>query len=86
MASELHRRAPMRANEARTQYVGATLADERHAVLIAIDPGDPWNAFRQLRRSMRRERGRGRIALYESPTPVDHAADVISLEERRQAG
>jgi hypothetical protein len=76
----------MRTNAARTQYVGATLADERRAVLVAIDHDDPWNAFRQLRRSMRRERGRARIALYESPTPIGHAADVISLEERRQAG
>jgi hypothetical protein len=62
------------------------MSDERRAVLIAIDPDNPWNAFRQLRRSMRRERGRGRIALYDSPTQIGHAADVISLEERRRAG
>lgn len=70
-----------------SEYVGALLSDERSLTLVRIDPKDPWDAFRRLRRMIRRmpEPPSG-LSFYESDTPIENEARVISLDSRRRAG
>ena len=87
MASEIIRHKTMNTAASRSEYVGALISDERRLVLVAMNPDEPWEAFRKLRRVMRREKANATAtALFESPTPVERQADVISLESRRRAG
>lgn len=87
MASEVIRHKTMNTAESRSEYVGALLADERRLVLVSVDPDQPWDAFRELRRAMRREHPSAiSTAMFAAPTPIEHHADVISLESRRRAG
>lgn len=86
MASEMFRRAKMQSTAARSEYVGALITDERRLVLVPVSEDDPWEAFRQLRKTMRRERKAAEIALYETSAPIEHSAEVIDLSSRRRAG
>jgi hypothetical protein len=84
MASEMFRRDKM--NTARSEYVGALFEDERRLVLVPVSEDEPWEAFRQMRRVMRRERKDASIGLFASPNPIERTADVIDLSSRRRAG
>ena len=86
MASELKKR--MQPATAHSEYVGALLEDEGRLVLVALDEQDPWESFRSLRRTMRKTRGAATatMGLFESETPLERTAEVISLESRRRAG
>lgn len=87
MARENIQRVNMNSAEARAEYVGALIADESRLMLVSVDPNEPWEAFRALRRLMRKSNtAPAEIALFESATPIEHQADVISLESRRRAG
>lgn len=87
MASEMFPRRIMNSSTARTEYVGALFADEARLMLVPVTPDEPWEAFRQLRKALRRtKKSEPVIALYESDAPIEHQADVISLESRRRAG
>ncbi len=88
MARESIHRANMQTAQARADYVGAFIEDERRLTLVAIDPADPWEAFKSLRRSLRRNdrAAEARIALFEADQPLEHTADVISIASRRRAG
>lgn len=71
------------------EYLGAFMPEERRLVLVSMDPKDPWEAFRRMRRVMRtREEAGGSAILdiYEAPAPLEHQAQIISLESRRRAG
>lgn len=86
MTSESSRRKPME-TAIRTDYVGAQLQDEHRVMLVSIDPERPWDAFRRLRRAVRRERKHVvTFSLVDSDGPLDHQADVIPLASRREAG
>ncbi len=87
MASEIIRHKTMNTAVSRSEYVGALISDERRLVLVSVNPEEPWEAFRKLRRVMRRENATAlTTAIYEAPTPIERQADVISLESRRRAG
>jgi hypothetical protein len=88
MARESMRRAKMQSAQAVSEYVGAFIEDERRLTLVAIDPTEPWEAFRALRRQMRRESkaADASMGLYASADPIEHSAKIISLESRRRAG
>lgn len=88
MARESIRRAKMQTTGARADYVGAFIEDESRLTLVPIDPEDPWEAFKSLRRRLRREQraAEAHVALFETDTPLEHSADVISLASRRRAG
>ncbi|MFN2614480.1 MAG: hypothetical protein ABR552_06650 [Actinomycetota bacterium] len=78
----------MKATNARTEYLGAFLEEERRLMLVAVDPAEPWEAFRKLRRTLRRttKAESATLGLFESAKPIEHAADVISIGSRRRAG
>lgn len=78
----------MQSTPAPTGYVGALIEDERRLVLVPVDTEEPWEAFRTLRRAMRKENKDSQVSLgmYESPAPIGHQADVIEIESRRRAG
>ena len=86
MTSEYRRK--MMAQTLASDYIGAHFQDERRVVLVSVDPDEPWEAFRQLRRRMRRERngGRSTVGMYHAEAPIDHSAEVIPLSSRRRAG
>ena len=86
MTGEVYGRETMKTTEA--AYVGAFIADERRLVLASVDPSEPWEAFRTLRRTLRRtaKAADAQISLFESPVPLEHKADVISIQSRRRAG
>ena len=86
MTSEMFRRETMQTQPAQSEYVGALIEDERRVVLVSVDPDNPWEAFRRLRKQMRRERKPASMALYETGSPIEHTADVIDLSSRRRAG
>lgn len=78
----------MNALSAPSEYVGALLPDEGRLVLMKVDEADPWESFRALRRTMRNRRATNAISLglFESADPLEHNADVISMDSRRRAG
>jgi hypothetical protein len=77
----------MRTETVPSEYVGALLADERSLTLVRIDPKDPWEAFRRLRRMVRRLPEPPKdLSFYETDTPIENEARVISLDSRRRAG
>jgi hypothetical protein len=86
MASESLHQNKMRTASA--EYVGALLDEERRLVLVSVDPEHPWEAFRQLRRQMRRERraSTSSISLFTAAAPFNQNADIIPLDSRRRAG
>ena len=88
MASELMKRETMNAATTPVEYVGALIEDEHRLMLVTVDPADPWDAFRKLRRTLRRtgKAEQAKVALFEASAPIEHKADVISLESRRRAG
>jgi len=88
MARESVMRVNMRTAEARSEYVGAFVEDEARLTLVAIDPADPWEAFRSLRRQMRRDgaAARATMAMFDSDVRLEHTAEVVSLDSRRRAG
>ncbi|HEX9775579.1 MAG TPA: hypothetical protein VGB83_08360 [Actinomycetota bacterium] len=85
MASEFNFQRLMTKPE-RAGYVGALMEDQNQAVLVPIDPADPWEAFRTVRRTMRKSRGKASFALYEADGPLEATANVIDLRSRRRAG
>src|SRR5438309_2052385 len=88
MAREVLKRETMNTANARTDYVGAYLEDEHRLMLVAVDPAEPWEAFRKMRRALRRTKKaeQATLALFETEAPIDHSAEVISLSSRRRAG
>lgn len=83
---EMLSRPTMNTKTAPSEYVGALLG-ERRLTLVAIDPTHPWEAFRRMRRIMRRQAEPSKqISLYESEYPVENEARVIVLDSRRRAG
>lgn len=86
MAIEL--RTQMTSVSAPSEYVGALVPDEGRVVLVRVDDADPWESFRQLRRTMKGRRVHNAVSLglFESPDPLEHNADVITLASRRRAG
>lgn len=88
MASELSRRPHMQSLQERPDYLGALIEEERRLVLVSVNPDEPWDAFRRLRRVMRRDprRSEALIDIYETDTPLEHKADVIEISSRRRAG
>jgi hypothetical protein len=78
--------ANMKTQPAASEYVGA-LSSERRLTLVRIDPSHPWDAFRRMRRIMRRQADADvQISLYESDHAVESQARVIDLDSRRRAG
>lgn len=76
----------MRTQTEHSEYVGAFLG-ERRLTLVRIDPSHPWDAFRRMRRMMRRSaEPPTQISLFESDGPVESEARVIALDSRRRAG
>jgi hypothetical protein len=88
MATELFRRETMQTAQARNEYVGALLEEERRLMLVPLPEEKPWEAFRQLRKIMRRRKTSEAaiVGIFESAAPIEHQADVIPLESRRRAG
>ena len=88
MAREISPRSPMQTIQPRPDYVGALIEDERRLVLVSVDPDEPWDAFRRLRRAMRKEprRAKARIDIFNAPAPLEHSAEIIPLAPRRRAG
>lgn len=90
MARELFPRDAMQNAQARTDYVGALLPEEQRLMLVEVSPDEPWEAFRQLRRVMRKQNAKARetaaVAMFSAEGPIQHQAEVISLESRRRAG
>ena len=87
MAREMTKTKTMNATVARQDYLGAFLSEERRLVLVGIDENDPWEAFRSMRRAMRRGRAQGPdFDLYTANIALEHQADVIPLASRRRAG
>ena len=87
MATEMFPRRIMNSSFARTEYVGALFRDEARLMLVPVTPEEPWEAFRQLRKAIRRTKKNDPvIGLYEADAPIEHQADVISLASRRRAG
>jgi len=86
MGRELLR--PDMTHSVQPDYVGALIEDERRLVLVSVDPTEPWEAFRSLRRVMRRDprKADARIDIFSATHPVEHSADVIELHTRRRAG
>ena len=70
------------------QYISARDRVNGKALLVAIDTENPWDAFKAMRRSMRKARSASTIdfGLIESETALEHTADVIHIEARRRAG
>jgi len=66
-----------------SHYIGAFSEDRDRLTLVAIDPKDPWEAFRAVRRRLRRSNERVDIALYDAPQPVEHDAEIVVLRPRR---
>lgn len=88
MVRESLARVDMKTAEARSDYVGAFIEDDRKLTLVAIDPADPWEAFRSLRRQMKRVSGaeHATIAMFDSDVRLEHNATVVDLSSRRRAG
>lgn len=88
MASELFRRSQMQSLQQRPDYVGALIDDERRLVLVSVDPDEPWEAFRRLRRRMRKDPSSTKavIDIFNAAAPLEHSADIIPLASRRRAG
>lgn len=84
MTSEILRRTAMQTPA--SDYVGALIEDERRLVLVSVDPQDPWEAFRALRREMRRTRKSAAVGMFHADAPLGHAAEVIPLASRKRAG
>lgn len=84
--AELGSQRAMKTQTASSEYVGALLG-ERRLTLVRIDPTHPWEAFRRMRRLMRRQPdAEMQISLYESAHAVEYQASVIELDSRRRAG
>lgn len=88
MASEICRRKDMTSTREHSDYIGALIPDECRMMLVSMDPEHPWEAFRQLRRLLRKEKSapEALVGLFESPVPIDQQAEVIPLSSRRRAG
>ncbi|MFA5891699.1 MAG: hypothetical protein WDA27_12230 [Actinomycetota bacterium] len=88
MASEMNRRRNMKSSQKHSEYIGALIPDECRMMLVSMDPERPWEAFRQMRRLLRKEKkaAEALVGLFESPVPIDLQADVIPLASRRRAG
>ena len=68
-----------------SEYVGALLEGEDRVLMVAIDPDEPWEAFRAMRKQMRRRRGaKAAIGMFHSDSPLGHSADVIPLQAKAQ--
>lgn len=65
------------------EYVGALIEQERRLVLVPMDAGDPWAAFKALRSWNRKEHKPVRVDLFESVAPLETVAKVIPLRPLR---
>lgn len=87
MAIELDSKRP--ANQAMStalspaHYLGAFSEERERLTLVSIDPNDPWEAFRTVRKRLRRSSERVNLALYDAPRPVEHDAEIVVLRPRR---
>jgi len=88
MSRELFPQAMMQTLQERPDYVGALIEDERRLMLVSVDPQEPWEAFRRLRRALRKDPAREKavIDIFEAAGPLEYTADVIPLASRRRAG
>lgn len=79
-------------DQGQLEYLGALLEEERRLLLVPMNPSEPWAAFRQLRRLMRRSPAPKRIDvdLFRAGTPAATAAPaaseptVVSLDAYRK--
>lgn len=89
MIGELMQREIMKPTQEHPEYLGALLEDERRMVLISVDPNDPWQAFKRMRRALRKETQSAKavVNLFETDIPLERPhANVIDLTARRNAG
>lgn len=69
------------------EYVGALIEDENRLVLVPVDPGSPWDAFKRLRSWMRRAHpADASLGLFEAPVRIEPIDNVIPLAARRRSG
>lgn len=87
MATELDSKRPapstMRTALAPAHYLGAMSKDQERLTLHAIDPDDPWATIRAMRKQMRRSKKPVNIALFDSPLPVEHSAEIVVFKPRK---
>jgi hypothetical protein len=64
-------------------YLGALSEDGEHLTLVSISPDDPWQAFKAMRKKLRRSSTPVALSLYDSKQPVEHTADIVVLRPRQ---
>lgn len=80
-----HRREPMMNALHPAHYLGALSEDGERLTLVSIAPEDPWQAFRAMRKRLRRSHQPVALSLYDSSLPVEHTADIVVFRPRRAA-
>lgn len=78
-----HPREPMMKALHPAHYLGALSQDGERLTLVSIAPDDPWQAFRAMRKRLRRSQEPVALSLYDAERPVEHTADIVVLRPRR---
>ena len=76
----------------RPEYLGALLEGERRLVLVAMDPQEPWEAFRRMRSWMRQMKSTAEADVdvfspdepFETDRPVETDAKIIPFRQRSE--
>jgi hypothetical protein len=76
-------RQPMKTALSPSHYLGALSEDGERLTLVSIRPDDPWQAFRAMRKTLRRTHQPVALSLYDADLPVEHTADIVVLRPKR---
>ena len=76
----------------RPEYLGALLEGERRLVLVAMDPQEPWEAFRRMRSWMRQMNSTAEADVnvfspdepFETNQPIETEAKIIPFRKRSE--
>lgn len=77
------RREPMMKACSPAHYLGALSENGERLTLVSIAPDDPWQAFRAMRRRLRRKHETVALSLYDAPRPIEHSAEIVVLRPSR---
>lgn len=85
MGVEMNHQMAMSARaEDTTRYLGAMIPGEKRLVLVPLEPGEPWAAFKRLRSWMKDSKKTASVDVYETPAGLEESATVIDLNARRK--
>jgi hypothetical protein len=65
------------------EYLGALLeGEQKRLVLVAMDPKEPWAAFKKMRSWMREANAKAEVGVFTPDQPLETEAKVIPLRKR----